>query len=102
MIHLLVVDHKNTVSELRRNLFADKYHLLTAKTGFEAINLLKSENTDVATISANLPGGVDGISLLRKLKEAYPLVEIVMIIRCGSVDDATRSMKVGAYDCMGR
>lgn len=69
--------------------------------GFEssesALYSAKQKEFDVALVDIKMPG-MDGIELLRRLKEIHPNLEVIIITGQGSIDSAISAMKLGAYD----
>jgi two-component system response regulator AtoC len=100
MIRTLVVDHETIASELGRNLSSDGCRVIAVQTSAEALTLLKTEEIDIVIIGAKLPGGGNGVVLLRNLKALYPSIEVIMLVGQSSVDTAVRSVKLGAYNCV--
>jgi two-component system, NtrC family, response regulator HydG len=45
-----------------------------------------------------MPGGIDGLDLLKNLKHLRPEVEIILMTAYGTVEKAVEAMKEGAYD----
>lgn len=62
-----------------------------------AISRLEEKDFDVALVDIKMPG-MDGIELLKKLKEINPNIEVIIITGHGSIDSAISAMKLGAYD----
>lgn len=77
---LLVDDEQNILSALRRLLRSEGYRILTANSGAEAIELLKTETVDVVMSDQRMPG-MAGVDLLRVAKEMQP--ECVRIVLSG-------------------
>lgn len=62
-----------------------------------AIACIEEKDFDVALVDIKMPG-MDGIELLRRLKEINPNIEVIIITGQGSIDSAISAMKLGAYD----
>lgn len=64
---LIVDDHPIVRAGLRRLLTsAENFDVLEAATGREALTLFRSQRPDVVILDLNLPGGIDGLELLRR------------------------------------
>ncbi len=63
----------------------------------EALPGLDKEAYDVALVDIRLPG-MDGIELLRAIKEKEASTEVIIITGHGTIDSAISAMKLGAYD----
>jgi CheY-like chemotaxis protein len=87
---LLVDDEKNILAALNRLLRQDKYHILTATCGQDALQILSANAVDVIVSDQRMPG-MTGVQFFRIAKEMYP--ETIRIVLSGytelqSVTDA--------------
>ncbi|OGW40874.1 MAG: two-component system response regulator [Nitrospirae bacterium RBG_13_39_12] len=75
---ILVVDDDLHIQRLYKEEFEDEgYEVVIASNGKEAIELFDREVPDIVTLDILLPD-VDGIRLLRQMKEKRPKVPIIM------------------------
>jgi DNA-binding NtrC family response regulator len=74
-----------------------QFNLITASRGIEALQLLQTTPTDVVLTDIKMPE-MDGWTLLKKIREHYPDIFVIAITGYGSIEDAVRAMKLGAYD----
>ena len=74
-----------------------QFNLITASRGIEALQLLQTTPTDVVLTDIKMPE-MDGLTLLKKIREQYPDIFVIAITGYGSIEDAVRAMKLGAYD----
>jgi len=75
---ILVIDDDMHIQRLYKEEFEEEgYEVVIASNGKEAIELFDSENPDIVTLDILLPD-VDGIRLLRQMKEKNPKVPIIM------------------------
>lgn len=75
---ILVVDDDQHIRRLYKEEFEDEgYEVVIASNGEEAMELFDKENPDIVTLDILLPD-VDGIRLLRQMKEKRPKVPIIM------------------------
>jgi DNA-binding NtrC family response regulator len=73
-------------------------NVIAAFSGQEALYILdKQPNLDVVILDVKMPG-MDGIEILRKIKSAHPLIEVVMLTAHATVESAIEGMKFGAFD----
>ncbi|HEA66548.1 MAG TPA: sigma-54-dependent Fis family transcriptional regulator [Desulfobacterales bacterium] len=95
---LLVVDDDPVVLSLLKEVFSeDDYHLHTSSSGMDALDLMQKTKIDVALIDWKMPG-MDGITLLKEIKNNYPSVRVIMITGEGGINEAVEAMKQGADD----
>src|SRR5512134_2574449 len=73
------------------------YTTAVARSGEDGIPLAEENSPDVALVDIRLPG-VDGLGVLRKLKDVSAGTEVVMMTAHASVASAVEAMKAGAFD----
>ncbi|NOY90027.1 MAG: sigma-54-dependent Fis family transcriptional regulator [Deltaproteobacteria bacterium] len=93
---LVVDDHPNMLKLMQKVLKAQA-EVLTASGGREAIEILKTEHVNVVLSDLKMPE-VDGIEVLRAVKELRPNAEFVLMTAHGTVATALTAMRLGAYD----
>jgi len=97
-LNIMVVDDELIVREsLKGWLEKFGYGVHTAEDAQDALEKLESETYDVLFVDIKMPG-MDGIELLKKVKEDQPDVIVVMITAHGSIESAIAAMKAGASD----
>ncbi|OPX23404.1 MAG: hypothetical protein B1H02_05035 [Candidatus Latescibacteria bacterium 4484_107] len=97
---VLVVDDEEDIRYiLREMLYAEGYEVVSARNGAEGIERVKAERSkfDLILIDLMMPE-IDGIQVLRSVKQCDPDIGAVMITGYASVDSAVRCMKLGAFD----
>ena len=95
---ILVVDDEAIIRDSLKDWLSDAgYPVLTAEDGHQALGLIEKERPGIAIIDLVMPG-MDGIELLKKAKEIWPGVEVIIITAYASIPTAIEAMKQGAYD----
>ena len=74
---LIVDDDQNILRLYKEELEEEGYTIVTATNGQEAIERFESEDPDLVTLDILLPD-IDGIKLLRQMKEKKPRLPIIM------------------------
>lgn len=71
---ILIVDDEKELREILSDLFQmyGGFSVSSASDGVEALNLIKQEEFDCLLTDINMPKGLDGISLVKRIKEEYP------------------------------
>ena len=64
--------------------------------GREALSLLDNEEPEVMVLDLKMPG-IDGLEVLRRVKEQHPKVEVIVMTGQGSEEDKNKCMKLGAF-----
>jgi two-component system, NtrC family, response regulator HydG len=94
---LLVDDDKRLATAACKVLSGEGYHISIATSGREALELLKRQSAALVVSDLRLPD-LDGLALLKHIREVSPEAEVVMITGHGSIEKAVEAMKLGAYD----
>ena len=97
-IRVLVVDDEEVIRlGYRRVLSVDGFRVKAAGNGPEALNMMVGDSFDVVLLDMRMPG-MDGMEVLRTIKERWPQSEVVVITGYPSIDTAKEAVKLGAYD----
>jgi signal transduction histidine kinase/FixJ family two-component response regulator len=94
---LLVDDEEGIRKVLGISLSDSGYEVLTAENGEEALEIFRRENPSIVLTDIKMPV-MDGIELLRKIKDENPDTEVIMITGHGDMDLAIKSLKYRAID----
>ena len=95
---LLVDDEVSFVETFSERLVMRNLDISKAFSGAEALQVLeKNHNIEVIILDVKMPG-MNGIETLTKIKEKYPLVEVIMLSVHADVESAIDGMKQGAFD----
>jgi CheY-like chemotaxis protein len=92
---LLVDDEESILSALRRLLRRDGYHILTANSGEEALQILADNPVDVVMSDQRMPG-MSGVDLLRQVKVVYPDVVRIVLSGYTELQSITDAINEGA------
>lgn len=94
---LVVDDEKNIRITIAYSLEQMKIPVETAADGQEALQKLRSGKFRLVFLDLRMPG-MDGMELLRIIKEEWPDIRVVIITAHGSISSAVEAMKIGAVD----
>ncbi len=97
---LVVDDEVQFVETLIKRLEKRGVKTNSAHSGQGALDSLAGSGatrTDVVILDVKMPG-MDGLETLAAIKEAHPLVEVIMLTGHATVESAIEGMKYGAYD----
>lgn len=94
---LLVDDEEGIRKVLGISLSDMGYDVITAENGEEAFSLFKQIAPQIVLTDIKMPG-MDGVTLLRTIKEVSPDTEVIMITGHGDMDIAIKSLKYEATD----
>lgn len=93
---LLVDDEREFVQTLSERLILRDMGSAVAHDGEAALELLNEEDPDVLVLDLKMPG-IDGIEVLRHVKENKPDVEVIILTGHGSEADRKTCMDLGAF-----
>jgi DNA-binding NtrC family response regulator len=97
-IKMMLVDDEERFLETTRKLLAKKgYEAITATSGQEALEILKSKLIHVVILDVKMPV-MDGIATLKEIKNRFPMVEVIMLTGHATVESAIEGLKSGATD----
>ncbi len=98
MAKLLVVENEPVTLGLLTTLLKGEQHEVTpAKGADEALNLLVEKTFDLMLSDIRMTP-IDGMELLKRSREAYPQMPVIMLTAFGTVSTAVDSLKLGAFD----
>jgi len=94
---LIVDDEKNIRESIRQYLDTEGIESVAAENGLSAKRLLQEKVFSAGIVDLRMPG-MDGLELLRWIREEGPRLPVIMISAYGEVQDAVEAMKLGAQD----
>jgi DNA-binding NtrC family response regulator len=94
---MLVDDEPAVLGALKRIFRKSPYALVTAGNGVEALECLGANPVDAALVDLRMPE-MDGLQLLRHMRDHYPRIKVVMLTGYGSVKEAVDAIQNGAVD----
>ena len=94
---LIIDDEELTLRTISRGLRQDGFEVFTALSGEEGLKLFREEKPDLILLDIVLPG-IDGIEVLRQIKQANANAIVIMMSAYHLVERAVEAMKLGAFD----
>ena len=95
---ILVVDDEDEMRlALETTLQREGYQVVTAENGHQGLDKFENDEFDLIVTDMKMPK-MDGLELLRKIKERSPKTGVIMITAYGDIDNAVETMKKGAFD----
>jgi len=95
---LVIDDEKNIQESVKMVLDYEKYSVSLAKDGISGIESFKRIMPDIVLLDVKMPGGMDGLQVLKSLKAVNPGVEIIMISGHSGIEEAVEASRLGAFD----
>ncbi|MEW6569616.1 MAG: sigma-54 dependent transcriptional regulator [Nitrospirota bacterium] len=98
MIKLLLADDDKNLRKVLMNELTDAgYDVSEADTGMKAMEMIEKNEYDIVLLDLKMPG-INGMDILKKIKEVEIPVEVIILTAHGTVSSAVDAMKMGAYD----
>jgi DNA-binding NtrC family response regulator len=97
--HILAVDDEPHMIELLQRIITEKtpYHLTAATNALEVPKLLEQQTFDVIITDLKM-AGLDGLGILRLVKERKRSELVIIITAFGTLDTATEALSLGVFD----
>jgi DNA-binding NtrC family response regulator len=97
-IRILVVDDEYMVRRCISTILSlEGYNVTTANGGEEALEFLRSDSYDLVTTGIMMPG-MNGIELLKRIRDKYPDIPVIIITAQGTLETAKSVIRFGAFD----
>jgi len=98
VLKLLLIDDEEGIRKLLSiSLRDDGYDVITAENGERGIELFKKEEPSIVLTDIKMPG-MNGIEVLKKIKQINPDTEIIIITGYGDLEKAVKSIQLDASD----
>jgi len=99
---VLIIDDDKAFREDMKVLLGTDFRVFTAVDREEAFQIINQEKIDLILLDLMLQSGESGIDILRALKEAAPIIPVIMATEYASVETAVEAMRLGAYDYVSK
>lgn len=96
---LIIDDNENLRYTLTELLQDSGFETDTTPEGASALNELETQIYDLIILDMKLPG-MGGLEILKKIKDRYPHIPVIMLTAFGDIKTAVEAMKHGAQDFM--
>ena len=94
---LVIEDDKRIGGVLQQSLTEDGHNVFLSHRGDEGVELIESDHFDMVVLDVMLPG-IDGFTILRKVRAKRLTVPILMLTARDSMPDMVRGLDLGADD----
>ena len=97
-VKVLIVDDEPVILKVWRVMLrAEEFEVTLCSSGTEALQIIAQRRIDVVVTDVMMPG-MDGMELLKHIKATHPEIEVLVMTAKGSIADAVRAMREGAFD----
>ena len=94
---LTIHDEENIRNGLAENFEIEVYHVEKAANGKEGLNIISKGGIDLVITDLRMDG-ISGEEVVRRVTTENPGLPIIVLTGHGSIEDATKAIKAGAYD----
>ena len=98
---LVVDDEEIVIRSCLRILAGDEYQVEAVQDGREALRKIEENACDVMILDIMMPN-IDGLEVLRRVKETHPNIDVIMVTGLSQIDTAVQAMKLGAFDYISK
>jgi two-component system nitrogen regulation response regulator GlnG len=99
---VLIADDEDSLRwVLEKGLRQAGYDVAVARDGEGALRAFEAEPCDLVLLDVRMPG-LDGLTVLARLRERHPDVHVVVMTAHGTMDTAIQAMQRGAYDYIAK
>jgi two-component system response regulator AtoC len=99
---ILIVENDTAMAEMLSDFLTDKGFVASvAEDGTAALALIERQGFDIILSDVVMPN-MDGIELLRRLRDLKSDAAVIMMSAYGTIDNAVEAMKLGAYDYIAK
>ena len=93
---LLIVDDEIEICEFLKSFFEDRdFKVGVATDGTRALEQMVLFHPEVVLLDIQMPG-MDGLQVLKKIKEMYPKVKVIMVTAVEAQEKIEEAMRFGA------
>jgi DNA-binding response OmpR family regulator len=97
--NVLVVDDEGAIRySVSKTLQRVGYTVTEAASGEEAVDMLQAQYFDVVLTDIRMPPGLDGVELVRRIKEHDPDIIVILMTGYPSLSTAVEALRLGAHD----
>jgi len=101
-LNILVVEDGQSQREMLKDFFSKEGHMVAgAEDGNTAIEQVQGGHFDLLLLDFKMPG-MNGIEVLKKIKDINPEISVVMMTAYGTIETAVDAMKLGAVDYISK
>jgi DNA-binding NarL/FixJ family response regulator len=96
-LSILIVDDEESIRVSLEGILSKKYYAKTSKSGSIAFEMLRNDNYDLI-LTDMMMDDMTGIELLKKSKENFPEIPVLLMTGYSSLDTAIHALRLGASD----
>ena len=99
---LVIEDEPETLRYICRGLTEALYSVTPCDSGAEGLRRVAGEHWDVLIVDRLLPGGTDGLAIVRSLRDLGKATPVLIVSALGSTEDRVQGLRAGADDYLSK
>lgn len=99
---LVIEDEPQTLQYICRGLTEALYTVTACRNSFSALQYIVQSEWDLVVVDRLLPGGIDGLSIVRKLREMGKNFPVIVVSALAATDERVRGLREGADDYLSK
>ena len=96
---LIVDDEKDITASLERHFKLEGFTVFTTNNPLEAMDIINEKNIKIVISDIMMPG-LNGVDLLKNIKEANGIIQVIMITGFVTISNLISCLRYGASDCL--
>ena len=94
---LIVDDDENTIVLIKSVLSDEKYEIMTALSGNEAIEIVKKNKVHLIISDIRMPG-INGLLMSQVVRKIKPKIKIILMTAFGDVETYLEALDIGIFE----
>jgi two-component system OmpR family response regulator len=99
---LVIEDDADTCRYIRNGLTEAGYNVLACDNGLDGLHHATNESWDILILDRLLPGQVDGLSIVAKLRDLGKSTPVLIVSALTSIDERVRGLRDGGDDYLSK
>jgi DNA-binding NtrC family response regulator len=95
---LVIDDEVDFMETLANRLKKRKMGAVGVTSGEQALAQLDEHAFDIVLLDIKMPGGMDGLAVLREIRRRQPLAQVILLTGHASLETSSEGMRLGAFD----
>ncbi len=94
---ILFIDDELDFLRVLKSYFSDEYEVQTSESVEKGLSLIDQTQFDAVITDMSLPCGMNGMDLIKKVRETDPILPILVMTGVGTIENAVEAMQQGAF-----
>ncbi len=95
--NVLFIDDEPDFLHALKGYFNYEYEVQTAESAEKGLALIDQTQFDAIVTDMSMPGGMDGLDLIRKIRKTDPILPIIIMTGVGTIESAVEAIQQGAF-----